>query len=133
MIIDTQNKLLWSMKGAESLRKQSFMGFWKSQKKQDYNFELPRFWKNLGLSRDSLRAWPGTVLRNGKIKKWSYLMISDQLLIIQFLILMIYWCKRALELAKGEFFNTDAIFILDYLVYIISGWFLKARWNNLQR
>ena len=57
-------------------------------------------------------------------------MISDQLLITQFLILMIYRCKG---LAKGQFLDTDAIFILDDLVNIISGWFLKARWNNLQR
>ena len=51
-------------------------------------------------------------------------MISDQLLITQFLILMIYRCKG---LAKGQFLDTDAIFILDDLVNIISGWFLKAR------
>ena len=72
-----QNKLLWSMKGIESLRIQSFKGFWKSRKipgldfweSRDRDFEKIPGSRDIPGSRRGLvmRSWDGENSHHGEL------------------------------------------------------------------
>ena len=74
----SQNNLLWSMKGVESLRMQSFKGFWKSRKIPGLDLweSRDRDLEKIPGSRDILGSRRGLTIRRSHYYTFSFYLLS---------------------------------------------------------
>ena len=103
--IRSQNKLLWSMKGVEILKIQSFKGFWKSRKIPELDF-----WESRDWDFEKIPGYPGIPQEPddnmqksdpvGKLAKKSY---GTTRLCTLCLLYSHPFCKSSSEVCKKKF------------------------------